>query len=998
MAPTEIYPSGEEPVHLSLRERIIQARLQKAAAREAARLAAREAASGQYLQIPTSPAVSESKLDNRNGSTTASHSESLGVPNACIEISESLSEQIVNAGNQRLRSLVEELISHCPGAKELAVSFFDENGPGDGESEEDEETADLINGEDEQHKLDDVNLFRTRSTSLGPSPSTLEGVEAPQETADHDDPDHHSNCPWPQPSHGSRNFVHVSGVGKSTYGITTEGPDIVQTSTTSKKQLEDHGDAGLEFISEVDNSTAINTTNDLGTPQFSADNQATSDPAENAQVSQYSPSDSYGRGDGLSASVTTTSLKDDEATFSSLRSSHEPSESRVVSREVEDECEESITEGDISEVYATARFAFTLVGPGNYPYDIVSNRNIDNQKNKGNERDSIISDQRTLVYRETAGDEAQENESGLLEDTPVNRLSNSTSNPDDSKTVDAISDHSTPIPASSSFENHIDRDTEHAYEDNFDKYITVDHISSTNEEVSESERNIISDYLCESCRKPSALPQGYAINAANPQTIICLHCTARAAYQQATARSPPRSRMGGSSSGGSPAFSRFSTPLPSTRSSGDSHSQIGTPVQSPPIVEDSVSTADIDEATQPLRSFPASPKAVGQEKPRQLQGDIPFETNLAGDKLARGLQIDTANKSSTDINSVDESQFNERDKDTIIVEVPSYFDSEPPTSHWRKRRKHTDTESKPDSEDLGFSSMPAKRRRGRPLKTFRVEVQLLPQQSKSSPLPKPKGKIGRPLGSNNRPKSWIRADQGRSDISPDGRASDTEINVRSRRHTSPVFEEDKSGDIQPALMAPKSQPITPLEHHLSVIPSNRTFSDLAVYSADEAEFAALRQSELGQELRRDYEYIAAIAGLNRQSLNEIYAIEKSLQAQLPPGIYSSPNRRARIDSPDIHARIDQPFEHDSPTGSPGPNNYISDGSHSNDATTAISASVSESTLYPAPILPPASISRQRLMTPRHLSSPILPPASRPRPPPILPPTSSRPPASHCSAK
>jgi hypothetical protein len=990
MAPIETQPSREEPVHLSLRERIIQARLQKAAAREAAR----EAVSAQSLQTPTSPVVSGSKLDTRHGPTTASHSASPVPPDVHIEVSESLTEQIVNAGNERLRSLVEKLISQCPGAKELAVSFFHENGSGDDESEEDEETGDLIDEEDDQRKEDHADLSRIGFSSRGSSLLTFEAAEEPQEHEDHDEPDRHSNRLSPQISHTSRDLGHVSDADQSTSGITTEDPGIVQTSTTSKEQSADHENAGLESFSGVDNSTSINTAKDIGTTQISADNEAISEhPAGKAQV-PHTASDGYSRDDGPSASVTTTSLKDDETTFSSLRFSHKPSESRAVLKEVENECEGSVDKGDLLKVYATSRFAFTLAGPGNFPYDVISNRNIDEPKNTENERDSNISEQRILPYREITREEAQEHDSNLLQDAPVNRLTNSKSYLEDPKVVDAINEHNTPIPASS-FESCTNIDTEHMDEGQVGNDTAVDHVSSTDEEEFESEHIISSHYLCESCRKPCALPQGYAINAANPLAITCLYCTARAAYQQATGRPAVRSRTGGSSRGESPAFSRFSTPLPSAHSSGESLSPLGTPAQSTQDAENSIMTADIDEATQPPRSVSAPPKTVDQEEHNQLQGDMTIETYVTGDQLV--------NESSTDIKSAEDRQFNERDKDTIVVEVPPYFDSEPPTSHWRKRRKHADLKNNGGSEDINSSPMPAKRRRGRPLKNFHVEIELLPHQVTSSPLPKPKSKRGRPLGSKNRPKSETWVDQVRSDISTDGRAADTQ----SRRSTSPMFEKEMSEGIALASTAPQFPRMTPLEHRRSATPSNQTFPELAVYSADEAEYTTLRQSEQGQ--RRDYEYITATAGLNNQSLNEIPVVEKNLQAQLSLKVRSSPH---------IHARIRRPFELDSLTGSPKPNNYVSETSNSNDASTAIPTPVSEPILPPAPILPPvsvhrqellcvprrsspilppASIRRQELINPRRPSSPILPPASRHRPPPLPPPTSSRASASHFSA-
>ncbi|KAM3072550.1 hypothetical protein ACMFMG_009344 [Clarireedia jacksonii] len=936
MASNEIYRYGEEPTHLSLRERLRQSRLEKAVAREAAR--AKEAASA---QTPISPVISEEIFDvndNCRNCDAASQTEfSVSPSSVRIELSQSLSEQIANAGNRELRDLVVKLIARCSGAREVAEDYFRENGFRDDESEKEGDAGD---GEEDQREEDEEPVISARKRSSS-SVLRLQVLEDSQESIHRDELDPNSTCPSPQLSDDSRDLGYISGGDNSTSGTVVHDVGVVQPSSISARRSEDYRKEGLEFIPRDDSN--FDTTIDLRTTQLSADDEARPEHSVGiVQASNHSLSDGYNLFDVPAASVTTTSLKDAEINVSSLESSHEPSESQAFSKEIENECEKPIPEEKSRNSHTTPWLALILAEPENCPCD------VDIQKDHESERDidSKTSDQHALPDNKTIGGNVQEDglvsrEGGSVspENGPVNHSGNFTPDLEDrgsvdassengtlifataSKSytdmgtkhmegdlpiVDAISEHSTPISAPTSnshndihtehaeegpqtvdeisecitaiplhySESHSDMDTERISKDQAHQVIIIDPNLDHDEEETESGLIPSSHYICETCRQPCALLQGHTINIADTQATTCLHCIARAAYQQATGCPTLRFRLDDSIRGESPACSRLSTPLPSARPSVESLSRLGTPFQSEPIAEKDFGMAGMDATSQTPQSNSASPKVFGQEEPISPQEDVVIETYIKGDQLVNGFQADMVNQSSNGIQPTEECRFNERDKDTIIVKLPANFDSELSNSRWRKRKRHTKLDDTGSLEDNVSSPIPPKRRRGRPSKNFRVDTELLPQNpiSPSLPLPNLKRRRGRPPGSKNRSKLGTWPDQGRSDVSMDRCTADTETNPQSRTSTSHAFNADgpegtpekfhESADITyPTASTPPESPYTgPLPHRLSTAPSNQHPPKLTVYSDDKAEFATLRQSELGKSLLRDDEGIVATSG------------------------------------------------------------------------------------------------------------------------------------------
>ncbi|KAF7855437.1 hypothetical protein EAF04_010180 [Stromatinia cepivora] len=749
---------------LGTKQRIAQAKL-RAAEKRALEVAARHA------EAATTPSPSPLPASPFIGTSTPSISnhvpESIALlrsPTTEIERVEQtnslkeLSKKIDMAGNSKLQELVTKMILRCPGAKEVAESFFASN---DVQSD-DEEVVDRGRnhaarqknggGHNVNHVIQTVdratstesNEGRLRGHTLGTQPSfhtqTLVRDQRIDNMNRRQEDDSSALHPASHPKHSS---IYHNNAPKQLDLQRQDNQDSMQI----EGSIENQDPAKIDGNSQKDNTATVQGESETALASRTTE-KASSIPMNYALIEDISDTEISNALDALQSNITKS--RETSTYYTPSGATPQIPLPGVSENEMGTGANEvpttDITQlvNDISAKYINLARTF---GPGNFPFDKLASIAAESSRNESTKEFSFESFNNLVdgvrkniekMQRATANNAAPES----MRTQSVRELS---------------SDLGSPIPIDA---NGQELARSSAPRDGINLGIQEAMVSAESTDSEEDEyvdlANIISShYNCDSCRKPIVLPEGFIVSLENPAPTTCLHCKTRKASGITRRKLGARAR------------SIISTEVPTSE----------TDNQSPPSQVGHRGTENSETPNQLPRTVPDSfePLSVSFSEPLPEQSPEPLPESVLGVLEEPIISVEAGEKDSSEtsqdprLGEGDDIKYEDRE-DTIIVEIPAWHSptgrrlptSQTPANGQSSSSLGKRKVQKIEGEAVYSSPIGPKRRRGRPLRNYQA-ILLDSSPASSSPVSTPASnqstqvtpavkKRGRPFGSKSRVK------------------------------------------------------------------------------------------------------------------------------------------------------------------------------------------------------------------------------------------------------
>ncbi|KAI9642676.1 hypothetical protein NHQ30_008407 [Ciborinia camelliae] len=828
-----------------LKQRIAEAKI-RAAEKRAAEIAARRAkqqvtttTTPSPTPFPTSPFII--KIFTPSISSHAPESTPLlrspTTRNERVERAnslEALSKKIDSAGNFQLQELITKMILKCPGAKEVAESFFLLNDVQSDNEEFDEREksheASRSDGHGEKQNVHHVTFPQSPSGSTTPKGGRIQshafgtqrGCQACFQVSDQrvgemirreeDVPS--ALHPTTRPE--SSSMLHSNEILEQQY-------PPQENNQSNLMEIEDliTGQASVNDVRNLrkDNTATVPQESETSTLPLRNTREGFDPPIIEASIANIS---------GPEISTGLDMLLSD-ITISCETSNHDSSSCplpQIASPRVNENAATlssfNIPTGDMSklanEISAKYIALARVSGPANFPYDQHgSMRSGPSPNNLTNEFSFEAFNSLIDSVRENIEIMQRTNKANTVHENGMTLVSGKDS-------TDLTSPISTEVNSGGLSRDSILGDgTNHVVQEAID---SAESPGSEEDEYAELANITSSHYNCDSCRKPIVLPEGFVVTPEDPPPTTCLHCTTRKASRIARRKLGARGR------------SNISTEIPTSRADAQSpYNQVGHGTKNPQTPGQT--SNNISNILQPPSN--QSPELFQQLPPGPVPGHLEqFSTPIQAVERNFGeAPKDTELRRGPNIKD-------ENIEDTIVVDIPTWRNSEtPPCSASQplaenqslpssKKRKIEEI----DGEIIYPFPIGPKRRRGRPLKNYFAilsdsspisprqvstpvstpgATSLLNPSSQGTPSGK---KRGRPLGSKNRFKSEARQPNSLDRL--DRRAA-----LKSQELTKSLL--NAPPDFMPDVTYYSGSPSHNMPSHFdtkSIVPESRATSDL----------------------------------------------------------------------------------------------------------------------------------------------------------------------------
>ncbi|KAJ8059616.1 hypothetical protein OCU04_011270 [Sclerotinia nivalis] len=751
---------------LGTKQRIAQAKL-RAAEKRALEIAARHA---EAATTPSPSPLPASRFIRTSTPSISNHvPESIVLlrsPTTEIERVErtnsikELSKKIDTAGNAKLQELITRMILRCPGAKEIAESFFVSN---DVQSDDEEVVnrgrnhgARQENGEGQNvnhvtHTVDcatstESNEGRIRGHTLGTQPNSHAQTHVPDQLIDdlnrRQEDDSSALHPASHPKHNS--IFHNSDAPKQ---LDLQRQNNQSDSMQIEGSIENQAPFNIDGNSQKDNTATVQEESETALASRTTE-KASSIPMNDALIENTSDIEISNALDVLPSNITKS--RETSTYYTPSRATPQIPPPEVGENETDTGANEAPTTditqlvNDISAKYINLARTF---GPGKFPFDKLASIAAETSRHESakefsfesfnNLVDSVRKNIETM-QRATANDVAPES----MRTQSVREVS---------------SDLGSPIPMNANGQelarNSVSKDGMNLVIQ--EAMVSAESTDSEEDEYVDLANIISSHYNCDSCRKPIVLPEGFIVSLENPVPTTCLHCKTRKASGITRRKLGARAR------------SSISTEVPTSETDNQSPpDQVGhrgtenseTPNQLPRTVPDNLGSLS-ESFSEPFPEQSAEP--LPESVPEVLEE--PLISVEAEEKDSGGTSQDSG------LGEGDDIKYEDRE-DTIIVEIPAWHSPTGPRvpasqipangqslSNLGKRKVQ-----KIEGEAVYSSPIGPKQRRGRPLKNYQVII-LDSSPASSSSISTPASnqstqgtptvkKRGRPFGSKSRVK------------------------------------------------------------------------------------------------------------------------------------------------------------------------------------------------------------------------------------------------------
>ncbi|TGO61564.1 hypothetical protein BCON_0026g00080 [Botryotinia convoluta] len=773
---------------LGTKQRIEQAKL-RAAERRAHEAAARRVEQAPITPsrspFPASPSITNRLPSTSNHASTAS--VLLRSPTTNHErverakTLEALSKKIDRAGNFKLQELIMKMILKCPGAKEVAESFFvsncvEDNNEEDGEKQRDDtaqlEDAEVQNANHVTHTRNhgaittsnvDQNRGDTLETQAGSgSPKTIVLNQQIGEANARQEYD--SSCLHPALSPEDRSILHnneaahqPSTLERRSRSDSVDAQGLVDRqllpilNSNSQKDPRTIDDAGLE-------TTSIHTTTEaLHTPNNGTLKEIVSGTDISKALDTLLSSVAKSRG------ITVN----DNSTSATPQFSIPGASESVTTSVTTDRPEDNMLQlaNDISVRYlALARAS----GVANFPYDQLASIGAGSPRNVSTKEFSFEAFNNLV-------DSSRRNIEAMHEAHANNEILGNMRSQEVWEDFSDASDLGSPIPIDMNGQE-LDGNLVRTDGVNPDVDETTAIAESTDSEEDEYgflDNMPSSHYNCDSCRKPIVLPEGSIVSMMSSAPTTCLHCKTRKAAGITRRRLGVGSRSRIVAESPIPEINNQPSPDQADQYVTETSSQFSRPVaetSAPP--PEAPSEPFPESLPEPLRESRPDPLPVPLTEPLSESPREPLIKNI--EQLSHSIEIEDSDSGETPRVSGSGDGGNikqEHHRDTVTVELPEWPSSASPCLPAKQLSANSQISPKGmkrkveyvEGEAIYSYPIGPKRRRGRPLKDYHaIVLDSSPAGSSQASTPTSRGssqvglsgkKRGRPSGSRNRVKS-----------------------------------------------------------------------------------------------------------------------------------------------------------------------------------------------------------------------------------------------------
>ncbi|KAF7882406.1 uncharacterized protein EAF02_005769 [Botrytis sinoallii] len=779
---------------LGTKQRIEQAKV-RAAERRAREAAARRVEQAPTTPsrspFPTSPSITNSLPSTSNHASTASlFLRSPTTNHERVERAktlEALSKKIDAAGNFKLQELIMNMILKCPGAKEVAESFFLTNGVEDNNEEDGEKKR------DDTAQLEDADVQTTNHVTHARDHGASATSNVDQRRGDQFETEAGSGSParivlnqqigeanarqeydslrlHPTPSEDSSILHNDEAAYQSSILERRSRSDSMDSQSLVDRQLLPILNSNLKKDPRtIDNvgleATSINTTTEaLHTSNSGTMKEIVSGTDISKALNTLLSSVANARGITVNDNPTSATPQ-----FSTPGASESVTTSVTTDRPQDDIIQLA---NDISVKYlALARAS----GVANFPYDQLASIGA------GSPRDVSTKEFSFEAFNNLV-DSFRRNIKSMHEAHANNEILGNMSQEVQEDFSDT-SDLGSPIPIDINGQE-LDGNLVPTGGANPGVEKTTGTAESTDSE--EDEYDFLdnmpsSHYNCDSCRKPIVLPEGLIVSPMSPTPTTCLHCKTRkaAGITRRRLRVGSRSSIVAESSiseiSNRPSPDQIDEPVTETLiESSRLVAETSAPLPEPPskALPESLSEQLPEPLPEPLRK--SLPNPLPETLPELLSGSPrePFIENI--EQLSHSIEIEDNDSCETTRDSGLGDGGNvkqEHHRDTFTVELPGWPSSASPCLPANQLSTNSQISPKGmkrkveyiEGEAIYSCPIGPKRRRGRPLKNYHAIVldsspasssqASTPTSRQSSQVGLSGKKRGRPFGSKNRVKS-----------------------------------------------------------------------------------------------------------------------------------------------------------------------------------------------------------------------------------------------------